>query len=93
MYAALNGIYVFAADTRNSYLQAPSSHKEFIICGTYFGFEYFGKKALTRRAPYLGKADGSDFKNHLRDCMINLNFESFPADSDVWMIPAMKYDG
>ena len=36
-YAALNGLDVFAADIRNAYLQAPSSQKDFIICGEEFG--------------------------------------------------------
>ena len=46
-----------------------------------------------RRALYGGKAAGRDFRNHLRSCMRHLNFESCPADPDVWMIPAKKSDG
>ena len=38
-YAALNELDVFSADIRNSYLQAPSSEKHFIICGPEFGLE------------------------------------------------------
>ena len=33
-YAALNDISVTAADIQNAYLQAPSSEKHYIICGT-----------------------------------------------------------
>ena len=36
-YAALNNLDVFAADIRNAYLQAPSSQKDYIICGPEFG--------------------------------------------------------
>ena len=36
-YAALNDLDVFAADIRNAYLQAPSSQKDYIICGPEFG--------------------------------------------------------
>eukprot|EP00980_Cylindrotheca_fusiformis_P008933 scaffold1905_cov115-Cylindrotheca_fusiformis.AAC.1 len=36
-YAALNGVGVWAADIRNAYIQAPSSRKDFIICGPEFG--------------------------------------------------------
>ena len=36
-YAALNGLDVFASDIRKAYLQAPSSQKDFIICGEEFG--------------------------------------------------------
>ena len=36
-YAALNGVDVCAADIRNTYLQAPSSRKDYIVCGPEFG--------------------------------------------------------
>ena len=42
-YAALNHIDVMAADIRNAYLQAPSSQKDYIICGLEFGPDYVGK--------------------------------------------------
>ena len=92
-YAALNGLDVFAADVRNAYLQAPSSQKAYIICGPEFGLENVGKIALIQRALYGGKAAGRDFGNHLTSCMRHLDFESCPADPDVWMRPAMKADG
>ena len=55
-YTALNGLDVFAADIRNAYLQAPSSQKDYILCGPEFGIENVGKTALIRRALYGGKA-------------------------------------
>jgi hypothetical protein len=45
-YAALNGVDVCAADIKNAYLQAPSSCKNYIICGPEFGLENVGKVAL-----------------------------------------------
>jgi hypothetical protein len=92
-YAALNGLDVVAADIRNAYLQAPSSQKDYIICGPEFGLENKGKKALITRALYGGKAAGKDFRNHLRSCMRHLDFQSCLADPDVWMRPAQKADG
>jgi hypothetical protein len=92
-YAALNDMDVTAADIRNAYLQAPSSQKDYIICGPEFGLENVGKRALIRRALYGGKAAGRDFRNHLRECMRHLGFISCPADPDVWMRPALKADG
>ena len=92
-YAALNGLDVFAADIRNAYLQAPSSQKDYIICGEEFGLENVGKVALIHRAVYGGKSAGRDFRNHLRSCMHHLKFQSCPADPDVWMRPALKSDG
>ena len=92
-YAALNGLDVCAADIRNAYLQAPSSQKDYIICGIEFGIENVGKVALIWRALYGGKSAGRDFRNHLRSCMHHLQFASCPADPDVWMRPAKKADG
>jgi len=92
-YAALNDIDIVAADIRNAYLQAPSSQKYYITCGVEFGLENVGRKALIRRALYGSKAAGRDFRNHLRDCMKHLNFESCKADPDVWMRKAIKSDG
>jgi hypothetical protein len=92
-YAALNGVDVFAADIRNAYLQAPSSQKDYIVCGAEFGIENVGKVALIHRALYGGKSAGRDFRNHLRSCMRHLDFVSCPADPDVWMRPAKRADG
>ena len=92
-YAALNDLDVIAADIRNAYLQAPSSRKDFIICGIEFGLENVGKKALIRRALYGGKTAGRDFRNHLRECMCFLGFNSCKADPDVWMRAAKKANG
>ena len=62
-YAALNKLDVISGDICNAYLKAPSSQKDFIVCGTEFGIENVGKKALIRRDLYGGKAPGQDFRN------------------------------
>ena len=92
-YAALNEINVTAADIQNAYLQAPSSEKHYIICGTEFGIEHQGKVALIRRALYGGKSSGADFWKHLRSCMQHLGFTSCKADPDVWMREAQSDEG
>lgn len=91
-YAALNDIDVMAEDIKNAYLQAPSSEKHYIICGTEFGVENVGKVALIRRALYGGKSSGSDFWKHLRSCMTHLGFKSCSADPNIWMREALKDD-
>ena len=91
-YPALNGLQVFAADIRNAYLQAPSSQKDYVVCGPEFGIENIGKVALIHQALYGGKSVGRDFRNHLRSCMHHLDFRPCPADPDVWMQPAQKGD-
>lgn len=92
-YAALHDIDVKVADIKNAYLQAPSSEKHFIICGTEFGLENVGKVALIRRALYGGKAPGRDFWHHLRSCMEHLQFQSSKADPDVWFRASKRKDG
>ena len=92
-YAALNKLDVIAGDIHNAYLQAPSSQKDFIVCRTEFGIDNVGKKALSRRALYGGKAAGRDFRNHLRDCMRHLGFKSSLSDPDVWMREAVTAEG
>ena len=57
-YAALNGLQVFAADICNAYLQAPSSQKDYVVCGPEFGIENIGKVVLIHRALYGGKSAG-----------------------------------
>ena len=86
---ALNDLNVFAANIQNAYLQAPSSQKDYIICGPEFGVENIGQTALIHRALYGGMVAGRDFRNHLHSCMEFQNFKSCQADPDVWMRPAI----
>ena len=92
-YAALNELDICATDIRNAYLQAPSSCKDFVICGPEFGLENVGWVALIHRALYGGKSAGRDFWNHLRGCMWHIRFKSCPANPDVWMQLAKHSDG
>ena len=43
LYAALNGVDVIAGDIQDAYLQAPSSEKDYVVCGLEFGLENVGK--------------------------------------------------
>ena len=92
-YAALNGLDILAADIRNSYLQAPSSLKDFIVCGPEFRIKNVGCVVLIHSALYGRKSAGKDFWDHLRLCMHHLNRKSCPTDTDVWMQPSKKADG
>ena len=92
-YAALNDLDVTCADIINAYLQAPSSQKDYIICGPEFGIENMGKKALIKRALYGGKSAGRDFRNHLRSCMLHIKFQPCLANPDVWMRLINKLNG
>ena len=83
-YVALNDLDVFAANIWNAYLQAPSSQKDYIICGPEFGVENIGRTALIHCALYYGKAAGRDFRNHLCSCMEFLNFNNWPTNRVSW---------
>ena len=62
------------------------------MCVPEFGLENVGKKLLIRRELYAGKADGSNFINHLRKCMCHLNFESCPSDGvNAWVFGSTQY--
>ena len=68
-YVTMNGLDICAAGILNTYLQAPSSQKDYIVCGAKFGLENMGKVALIHRDLYGGKSAGKDFRNHLQACM------------------------
>ena len=85
MYAALNGLDVWAADVKNAFLQAPCSENYYTVCGPDFGREFIGKLDIIVGAAYGIKSVGANFRNHLRDCMEHLGYESWKADPDVWM--------
>ena len=84
-YAALMGLDVWAADIMNAFVQAPTTEKYYVECGPEFGSEYVGRKAVVKRALYGMKSSGRDFRNHLRDCMGHMGYESCLADPDLWM--------
>ena len=83
-YAALMNLNVMAEDIQNAYLQAPSSDKDYIICGPEFCLKNLGNVALIKRALYGVKVAGRDFWHHLRSCMDFLGFVSCRGDPDVW---------
>ena len=89
-YAALNDLNICAADIKSAYLQAPTSEKHYVICGSEFPLEYQGKIAIIKRALYGGKSAGSDYWKHMRTCMDHLGFKSCKADPDLWMRAAVK---
>ena len=89
----MHSVTIMVADVHNAYLQAPTSEKHFIICGSEFGIENIGKKALITRDLYGGKCAGRYFWYHLTSCMKFLGFECSPADLDVWMRESMQEEG
>ena len=60
-YAVLNGLDILVADIRNAYLQAPSSQKDYIVCGPEFVIENVGHVVPIHSALYGRKSAGKDF--------------------------------
>ena len=89
-YAALNGLDVCATDIKAAYLQAPTSEKNYIICGKEFPLEYQNQIGVIKRALYGGKYAGSDYWKHMRSCMDHLGFKPCLADPEVWMRKAIN---
>ena len=92
-YAALNDLDIFAADIKNTYLQAPITEKYWTRCGPQFGPELEGSVAYIVRALYGTKCGGRHFQNHLRECMDMLGYESCLANPNLWMRKATTNDG
>ena len=63
----------------------PTTEKFWITCGDEFRAVDRGKKAIVKRTLYETKTAGRDFRNHLRDCMDHLGYQSCRADPDLCM--------
>ena len=87
-YATLNGLDIRVANICNAYLQAPSSQLDYIICGPEFGVE----NVIDTQGFVWRQVCRKDCRNHLRSCMHDLSFFSFPANPDIWMRKALKAD-
>ena len=92
-YAALHQTQVLAVDIINSYLQAPTPEKHYIISGIEFGLENVGKISLIFRDLYGGKAVGRDLWHHLQSSMGFGVFNSKVGDPDVRMRLDTQKDG
>ena len=92
-YETLNDLEVFVVNIQNAHLKAPCSEKYYIICGKEWGPNLFGKKVKDAGALYGLKSSGANFKNHLRDCMDHLGFQSCLGDDDIWYKSVVKSNG
>jgi len=92
VYAALHDLDIMAGDIQNAYLQAPTTGKHWTVAGPEFG-SFQGRKMIIVRALYGTNTAGRDFRNHLRECMVHLDYTSCEADHDVWMRKSRRHDG
>lgn len=84
LYAALNGLSLWAADVTNAYLNAKAREKIYCIAGPEFGSNS-GKIVVIEMALYGLKSSGAAWREHLATNLINLNFKNTIADPDVWI--------
>ena len=77
----------------NAFVQAPTTEKYWVRCGPEFGSDNVGKVGVVTRALYGMKSSARDFRNHLRDCMEHMGYESCLADPDLWMREAKLDNG
>ena len=89
-YAALDDLLWFDAEIQNTYLQAPSSGKHYIICGPKLGLDNEGKIAIIVWVLYGGKYAGSDYCCHVRFDIADTNSESCKSELDMWMRPRTR---
>ena len=87
----MNRLDIYTANIQNAYIQAPTSEKQYVICGPEFG-DHQEKKALICRALYGGKSTGRDYWLHVCSCMEYLGFSPCKADADIWMKKAKRAD-
>lgn len=90
--AALNGLEVKNSDVENAYLTAPTTEKLFTRFGPKFRKDP-GKTATIVQALYGTKTAGASFRKHLADCMLELGYELYMADPDVWLKKFTESDG
>ena len=74
--AALNYLPACACDIQSACLQAPSSDKHYVVCGSDFGLDNFGKHATIVRALCGLKSSGADYWRHVRSAMEDMVFSS-----------------
>ena len=92
MIAALNDLYLQAADIENTYLTAPFRDKICTRAGPEFGMDE-EKVFIVVRALYGLKISGAAFRAFLAERLDDMGFKSSIADPGVWMREDMKSDG
>ena len=90
--AALNVLEVKGADARNAFLSANNLEKHWLRAGPEFGPEQ-GKVFIVVRDLYGLKSASAAFRAFLALKLDEIGFQSSSADPDVWMGPAVKFNG
>ena len=92
MVAALNDLDVQGSDIQNAFLSADNLEKHWMRAGPEFGAEQ-GKVFIVVRALYGLKSASAAFRAFMAKKLDEIGFQSSPADPDVWLRPAVKFNG
>ena len=92
MVAALNDLEVQGSDVQNAFLSAKNLEKHWLRAGPEFGAEQ-GKVFIVVRALYGLKSASAAFRAFMARKLDEIGFQSSPADPDIWLRPAVKFNG
>ena len=90
--AALNGLEVKGTDVQNAFLSANNLDKHCLRVVPEFGPDQ-GKVFIVVRALYGLKSASAAFRAFIDRKLDEIGFQSSPADPDVWLRPAVKFNG
>ena len=86
-----NYLEVEEVDTQNDYITEPVTENILTVLGPQFEDDD-GKVVLIFRALYVPTNYGSEFINHLEDCMKHMGYVLCLSDPDLWMKPMVISD-
>jgi hypothetical protein len=84
MIAAMNNLWVCAADIGNAFIYGKSREKAYIIAGSEFG-EWPGQPLITERGLYRLRSSSARFHEHLSAKIQLMGYRPPKADPDFWM--------
>ena len=80
----LNGLYIWAADIGNAYLESKTKEKVCIIGGPEFG-ELEGHLLIISKALYGLRSSGLRWHERFADILSDMGFFPSKAEDDIWM--------
>ena len=88
LLAALNRLDIQCADVQNSYLNANPKERVYLYAEREFG-KYLDKLGVVVRPLYGLKRSGIAWSESICQIMIDLGFQPFVGDDDVWIRSAV----
>jgi hypothetical protein len=85
--AKLNGLEMWATNIGNTYLEAETKERIYIIAGPEFG-ELEGHTLVIFKALYGLRTSGLRWHERFADCLRDMGFYPSKAEPDIWMRPS-----